>query len=696
MSHRVRKASAVALVVAGALTTFAAVAAVFLTHVLVNGDEFADRVTVAVKRPAVSREVSDRLAEAIVDEFPDLVAGQRMLEDTGTAVVSSGALDPVVREGARVLHDEAFSKRGRQLELDLADGLQLLGSFMATRGHPERGTTIPEATVLELRNDGTIRRLILVSDTISELAWLLPAAAIVVFAGAIALAPRRARAVAWAGYAVVAAGVGLLALDLGARVAVGLQGFAAKAAVSEVLDVFLGGLTTLALALCVSGALLTAFASGRFRAGTADRVLARALGLLRVPSANPRWRAVRVALLLVAGTLFIAEPGPVVRVLLFGVGFLVLVEALTSLVDLLGGPATQERAARPDSSRRRLLVVGVATAGLAGIFTVAAFGLTRTPGAGTRLAAACNGSPRLCDRPLDSIAFATSHNAMSSAADGFTNPNNRRSLTQQLDAGIRGLLIDSVSARPTARRSTAITEMQGQVFEVARRTIGLPGTEAIQDVIGRELARPVGPPEPFLCHALCELGAVRMEDELRSVHDWLAAHPREVVVIVIQDLVTPKETEAVFRRSGLYDDAFTWKRSEAAPTLREMIEADKRLLVMPEAHGVAGSWYQPGYARFLKETPFKNKSVAELATSCRPTHRGHESNPLFLVNHFVERYPPRPSDAKKANARRILLAHLRLCEKRRRAFPNLIAVDFAGIGDVVEVAAELNGVVSPN
>ena len=33
-----------------------------------------------------------------------------------------------------------------------------------------------------------------------------------------------------------------------------------------------------------------------------------------------------------------------------------------------------------------------------------------------------------------------------------------------------------------------------------------------------------------------------------------------------------------------------------------------------------------------------------------------------------------------------------LRRKIRKAFPNLIAVDFAGIGDVVDVAAEINGV----
>jgi hypothetical protein len=115
------------------------------------------------------------------------------------------------------------------------------------------------------------------------------------------------------------------------------------------------------------------------------------------------------------------------------------------------------------------------------------------------------------------------------------------------------------------------------------------------------------------------------------------------------------------------------------------------VLVMAEKDGFTDGWYQSGYERLLKETPYDSPTLDALRSdeSCRP-NRGREANPLFLVNHWVAVYPPRPSEANKANARDFLLDRVERCRSIRKAFPNLIAVDFAGIGDVVEVASEVN------
>jgi len=67
---------------------------------------------------------------------------------------------------------------------------------------------------------------------------------------------------------------------------------------------------------------------------------------------------------------------------------------------------------------------------------------------------------------------------------------------------------------------------------------------------------------------------------------------------------------------------------------------------------------------------------------------------LFLVNHWAAVYPPLPSKAATVNTRSFLLDRVRRCSRIRKAFPNLIAVDFADIGDVVKVAARVNGVAT--
>jgi hypothetical protein len=79
------------------------------------------------------------------------------------------------------------------------------------------------------------------------------------------------------------------------------------------------------------------------------------------------------------------------------------------------------------------------------------------------------------------------------------------------------------------------------------------------------------------------------------------------------------------------------------PTLGEMIRSGKWLWVMAEEHGDPTGWYHRAY-RVTQETPYSFKALAELETdaSCRPS-RGGNRPPLFLVNSWVETYPPDPA-----------------------------------------------------
>ena len=75
-----------------------------------------------------------------------------------------------------------------------------------------------------------------------------------------------------------------------------------------------------------------------------------------------------------------------------------------------------------------------------------------------------------------------------------------------------------------------------------------------------------------------------------------------------------------------------------------------------------------------------------------PEPRRHRRAPLFQINHWIETLPaPKPSNAAIVNAHDFLLARARQCQQERGKLPNILAVDFARTGDVVGVAAELNG-----
>jgi len=99
-------------------------------------------------------------------------------------------------------------------------------------------------------------------------------------------------------------------------------------------------------------------------------------------------------------------------------------------------------------------------------------------------------------------------------------------------------------------------------------------------------------------------------------------------------------------------------------------------------------WYHRAFDTF-QETPYK--FLTPDAFSCI-ANRGGSAGSLFQINHWIETLPaPKPSNALVVNAHDFLLSRARKCQQERGRLPNILAVDFARTGDVVAVAAELNG-----
>ena len=289
----------------------------------------------------------------------------------------------------------------------------------------------------------------------------------------------------------------------------------------------------------------------------------------------------------------------------------------------------------------------------------------------TTAGTACNGSERLCDRTLDEVAFAATHNSMSAADEpGWRLTQQERGIPAQLEAGIRGLLIDMYYGVTTARGV--------QNVPVSRVNDRLPDAGGRFDV--------------YLCHTVCAFGATRASDALRDVRSFLDANPREVVLISIQDYVRPRDVATVFERSGL--DRYVWRGAlePRLPTLRTMIDSGRRVLAMAENRTDAEvPWLRPQFD-LVQETPFRfTRPSALLAeSSCRP-NRGGDRNPLFLLNHWVDTSPlPQQRIAREVNRRAALLRRARTCERVRDRLPNLLAVDFFEEGDVVGAVRELN------
>lgn len=254
---------------------------------------------------------------------------------------------------------------------------------------------------------------------------------------------------------------------------------------------------------------------------------------------------------------------------------------------------------------------------------------------------ACNGAPELCDRRFDEVAYATTHNAMSNIEDGFVGPNQRFSVRRQLADGVRGLMLD---------------------------------THYWLDVVS-------------LCHSLCQIGQRPLLATLNDIRTFLERRPAEVVTIIFESYVSAADTAAVFEEAGLMPYVHAQPVGAPWPTLREMIEADRRLVVFTDNQGGTYPWYHHVWS-YAFETHYSFATPADL--SCNP-NRGSTANSLFILNHFLTQVFGSPQLATLINFDPLFIDRANSCAAQNAALPNFVTVDFYDIGDVFRVVDALNG-----
>jgi hypothetical protein len=304
----------------------------------------------------------------------------------------------------------------------------------------------------------------------------------------------------------------------------------------------------------------------------------------------------------------------------------------------------------------------------------------------------CNGSAVLCDRAYDAIAFPATHNSMSAANEpGWFFAEQPDGIVAQLDHGIRVLLVDSWYAQRTQRAGVVANTDQSRAAALAeaRESFGpaaLRSALRLRDALN---LTPRGPVEPYLCHALCEVGSTKWLPVMKHVRAWLEDHPRDVVTFFVQDTVSPADTAAVIRDAGLLPYVYTPTTDQEWPTLRQMIDSGQRLVVLMENHGGGTTypWLLPGF-HWTQDTPFLFRTPDQF--SCSP-NRGPEDASLFLLNHWITDKKREVSNATRVNARNVLLPRAEECQQERGRLPNFVAVDFYDRGDLFDVVDTLNG-----
>ncbi|MGK0253132.1 MAG: hypothetical protein ACI9OE_000592 [Mariniflexile sp.] len=253
----------------------------------------------------------------------------------------------------------------------------------------------------------------------------------------------------------------------------------------------------------------------------------------------------------------------------------------------------------------------------------------------------CNSSNDLCNKRYDEIAYLTTHNAFNSAVEGFPFlPNQTQSVNAQLNAGVRGLMLDVYDDNGTS----------------------------------------------MVYHGYAFIGSKPLSNFLNTIKTFLDNNPNEIVTIILECYTSANAIENEMNGSGLSGYLYTHPELTSWPTLQTMINNNKRLVIFSDQNDASPSqgWYHYVWDEAF-ENPYSAANSGEF--SCQ-VNRGNGSNDLFILNNFIT--PANATDAQTVNTNPYFLNRVQQCQQERGKFPNFITVDFSELGDALAVVNQLN------
>jgi hypothetical protein len=700
MKRRPRLAKS--LVALGAVLFLLGGVGLYFDRAVFDSGSFADRAASTLQDESVRSVISEKVSDEVVKSRPDLIGVQPLIGAVADGVVRSPAFGALFRAGVFDLHRSVFDTSQDSVTLAVSD-IGVLVIQAVERLQPNAANRIPpglEAQLVRISDgtEGVVADSLRVAEAVRSLTLIFLALALICLTAGVLFAPDRRVAFRWVGIGALAAGLTtVLVYEVARLLVTGLaEDDQGQAAARSVWDTFLGGLRGWGLAVAAVGGVTAAASTSLLQPVELAPALRRVWERLAATPERGLVRVLRAFALIAVGGLVIAAHDAVLRIVVVAAGIGVIYLGVAEMMRLLA-PPPGTAPDRPSSPGRRRPVPARSLAGafvvlalVAGFFVVRASG-----GPEVKEVSTCNGHRELCDRALDDVTFAASHNSMSAAREpGWLFAAHEKGIPGQLDDGVRSLLIDT---------HYGVETKDGVATQLDR---GSKSRAKIEDEVGEQFVntaerlrkrlgyRGGGKPEIFLCHAYCEVGATDFEEALTGIRDFVVENPSEVLVLSIEDDVTPEDTAKAFKASGLLDYVYKGPIGPRPPTLRRLIDQGTPVVVFAENKtDPKYPWYHQQFG-YVQETPFDFKTPKALLPppSCRP-ERGRPDNPLFLLNNWVETAPaPRPSNAEIVNSKRRLLTRARACGRRRGLKANLVAVDFYATGDLFATVGELNGV----
>lgn len=689
--------SARVLLVAGVLLLNLSMVALWSWRTFASSQGFADATTDMLKEPAVREAV----AEQIVDELEQqtttaqiAVTARPVVEAVVADLVATDAFQGVFHAGVRELHSAIVEGRRSRLLVQVDDAAQIVKDGLAAV-NPQLAESIPDAALVVavgVSQSTPIDTTMRLSSLAGWLALPLAVGSATCFTLAVRRAADRRRSIETIGLVLVATGAAHFAiLSVGVNIAASLgadlrERTALRAvfwSITHLINVQAKVVITIGTVLAIAAAYA---GTGRIRTR-----LGSLLDAVRWRLGQPLWRALACVAAIAAGFFAMRWPEATIAITIRVLAFVGFVVGAIGLLDVLGSVDwTHDGSARVQRTARRL-AIGV-TAGISLVSVSILFGglafvrAVRAPDVRTPdiELSGCNGSVALCDRRLDEVVFAGTHNSMAASAEDWIAARQTGGIGAQLAVGVRALLIDLHYGGRSADRVR--TDLRSESDMASLDELGTEERAATEGVLVF-LGVSEDEREVYLCHVLCELGATDAVDAFRRIHDFLRENPNEVIVLVLEDHVDAADAMRALERGGLARYALEWAPGDRLPTLGEMIERRRNIVVLAENEGGAAPWYLPAFD-VLQDTPFRFEDAGDFSCAAG---RGTSDSPLLLVNHWLTVDPPNPGTAAEVNAADALHERVAACV-RERGLPNILAVDFYAHGDLLDVVDELNGV----
>ncbi len=551
--------SRIALVI-GALLIGVGAAYRAIARSFLDSRTFGERAAESLTDPDVATYAADRVTDALLAQKPDLIAVRPFLSATAHGLVGTRAFQAMVGAAAREAHQAVFSEGTRRVVVALPDVQVLFKGVMETVS-PEVAKKIPQKLTTVVATLGDNRAAEAVVDLARAGARLRLFAGVFLLVGplllglAIWVGDDRRRALVRSGTAVAIAGLVLLLVMPLCRIVV--AGVMEDGLTRRALT---GALYHYLLPLRVSGGFLLGLgllmaAGGRSLFETADPVAiaTRLFRRLTTPPASTRGRLLWALLLVTVGTLIILYPAEALSAAAVVAGAFVAYAGLRELFRLLLErlPEPSSDASIPLASRWALRTVVI----VAAIGVAATVWMLWSRPSGIAMVGgeqvACNGHAELCERRLDQVTFAGTHNSMSNQSiRDWMFPHHQASIAAQLQAGVRSLAIDIHYGY--AGGSRIRTEMGDAAMRAKMiKSVGDSGYQAVLRIRDGLVGVNESKREMYFCHGFCELGAYPLVPTLREIREFMVRHPDEVVLLLIEDYVDPTELAKAFEEAEL-------------------------------------------------------------------------------------------------------------------------------------------------